>query len=382
MFDIILQVLAYSKLLITFSLFTYIYKYFYDSCSEKKVIKSKNEKPKKVIKTRIGLALTYFFLLTSLYFSLTWYIFLTLLLAIFTVIITLSHKFEPSTLDLLKKYDSHPITKKIWYFYSLIMNIIFKIMGPCHRVLENKINKNKEKIKNGLMSQASKMNFNGLNMGFLGSLSTFSDNTGNSVIDVNSNNKKKINSNKKDMVDEFNKLEHFFKNKNDKIIKLNSKSQDQTSELNKYILEDYKTKSIKLKNYEKQNAKIIINDSINDFNNIGVNNNFAAISDIEEPLDIILLNKQKTINKKEQDNNSNNNSNNNNNINNNNSNSNSNGNIEDFYNKMKTIEKKVNKNTVIIADDDLSSFINKTEMFNQENNYDIDSDDITSNNMS
>jgi hypothetical protein len=361
MFDIILQVLAYSKILITFSLFTYIYKYFYDSCSEKKVIKSKDEKPKKVIKTRIGLALTYFFLLTLLYFSITWYIFLTLLLAIFTVIITLSHKFEPSTLDILKKYDSHPITKKIWYFYSLFMNIIFKIMGPCHRVLENKINKNKDKIKNGLVDQVSKMNFNGLNMGFLGSLSTFSDNT---VIDVNSNNKKIINSNKKDMGNEFNKLEKFFQNKKDKIIKLNSKTQEQTSELNKYILEDSKTKSIKLKNYEKQNAKIIIDDSINDFNNSAANNNFAVISDIEEPLDIILLNKQKTLNKhesvkeKEKEN------------------------VEDFYNKMKIIEKKVNKSTVVVADDDLSSFINKTEMFVQENNYEVDSDDITSNNRS
>jgi C4-type Zn-finger protein len=241
------------------------------------------------------------------------------------------------------------------------MNIIFKIMGPCHRVLENKINKNKDKIKNGLVDQVSKMNFNGLNMGFLGSLSTFSDNT---VIDVNSNNKKIINSNKKDMGNEFNKLEKFFQNKKDKIIKLNSKTQEQTSELNKYILEDSKTKSIKLKNYEKQNAKIIIDDSINDFNNSAANNNFAVISDIEEPLDIILLNKQKTLNKhesvkeKEKEN------------------------VEDFYNKMKIIEKKVNKSTVVVADDDLSSFINKTEMFVQENNYEVDSDDITSNNRS
>ena len=132
MFDIIIQVLAYAKLLIAFSLFTYIYKYFYDSCSEKKVIKSKDNKPKKVIKTRIGLSFIYLVLLILLYFSLSWYIIFTLLMAIFIIIITLSHKFEPDRLDLIKKYDSSPIIKNIWYIYSIIMNVVFKIMGPCH----------------------------------------------------------------------------------------------------------------------------------------------------------------------------------------------------------------------------------------------------------
>ena len=375
MFNIILQVLAYAKILITFSLFTYIYKYFYDNCNEKKVIKSKDEKPKKVIKTRIGLSLMYLVLLILLYFSLTWYIFLTLLLAIFTIVITLTHKFEPSTLDILKKYDSHPITKKIWYFYSLIMNIIFKIMGPCHRVLEIKINKNKEIIKNSLIGQVSKMNFNGLNMGFLGSLSTFTDDTKNTTKATNT--KSKINSNKKVMVNDFNKIESFFKEKNDKSIKLNSKTQEQTSELNKYILEDSETKAPKsaVDNNNKQNAKIMFDDSINDFNSM-TNNKFAVISDIEEPLDTILLNKQKSANNKTTNNKT---------INNKPINNNEaeipDTNIEDFLTKMKTIEKKVNKTTIITTDDDLSSFISKTDIFLQDNDNNSNSEDNSSSGM-
>jgi hypothetical protein len=364
MFNIILQVLAYAKILITFSLFTYIYKYFYDNCNEKKVIKSKDEKPKKVIKTRIGLSLMYLILLILLYFSITWYIFLTLLLATFTIVITLTHKFEPSTLDILKKYDSHPITKKIWYFYSLIMNIIFKIMGPCHRVLENKINKNKEIIKNGLIGQVSKMNFNGLNMGFLGSLSTFTDDTKNTTNTTNT--KSKINSNKKVMVNDFNKIESFFKEKNDKSIKLNSNTQEQTSELNKYILENSQTKTLKsdVNTNNKHNAKIMFDDSINDFNNASINDKFAVISDIEEPLDTILLNKQKSGNNKTSNNKT---------INNNEAEI-QDTNIEDFLTKMKTIEKKVNKTTIITTDDDLSSFISKTDIFLQDNDNNSNSD--------
>ena len=40
MLDIIFQILGYTKTLFIFSFFTYIYKYFYDSCNEKKIIKS------------------------------------------------------------------------------------------------------------------------------------------------------------------------------------------------------------------------------------------------------------------------------------------------------------------------------------------------------
>jgi hypothetical protein len=360
MFDIIIQVLGYAKILITFSLFTYIYKYFYDSCSEKKIIKSKNEKPKKVIKTRIGLSFLYLALLTLLYFSLTWYIFFTLLLGTFTIAITLTHKFEPSTLDMFKKYDSHPIIKKIWYFYSLVMNIIFKIMGPCHRVLENKINKNKEKIKNGVVEQVGKMNFGGLGMGVLGSLGSMSDFTG-------SGSKTKNNSNKKVMVSDYNNLESFFKSQNDKADKANSKNQEPTSELNKYILSESKTKTTKSSNNEKSNAKIMLLDAINSFQNDSSINDLT-VTDIEEPLDTILLNKKTSGAKKNYINNEA-------------------DNVVDFLNKMKNIEKKVNKTTIKSDDDELSSFVNKNEIFDhnndQQHSYGSDSssnsdDDTTS----
>lgn len=142
MISYFLQILSLFKTFFIFGILSYIYKKLYMSCTEKKVIKTKDGKMKKVIKTKIGLSLLYLVLLVTLYFILTWYVIFSLLL-IFSMLLLLSaHKFEPSMLDILKKYDSHPVTKKIWFFYSLVVNLIFRIMTPFHTFLENKIKKN------------------------------------------------------------------------------------------------------------------------------------------------------------------------------------------------------------------------------------------------
>ena len=141
MLDIVFKILGYTKTLFIFSFFTYIYKYFYDSCNEKKIIKSKKEKPKKVVKSRIVLSFLYLIILTFLYFSLNWYIILTLFLTLLISGILFLHKFDPKTIDILKQYDSLPILKKVWFVYSKIMTIIFNLFSPCHRIIDNKINK-------------------------------------------------------------------------------------------------------------------------------------------------------------------------------------------------------------------------------------------------
>ena len=225
-------------------------------------------------------------------------------------------------------------------------------MGPCHRVLENKINKNKQVIKNGVIGQITKMNFGGLGLGAFGNLGVLSDFTGNSS-------KTKINSNKKVMVNDFNNLESFFKNQNDKTNKLNAKTQEPTSELNKYILEESKNSSNKSNN-NKSNAKMMIIDDFDfDFNVNNTTNNDLNITDIEEPLDTILLNNKtsnsnvKIVCKND---------------------TSGNDNIEDFLNKMKNIEKKVKKITIVSDEDDLSSFVNKNAIFDQNNKSESESE--------
>lgn len=207
MFSLIFQILNFFKLLINFSIFSYVYKYFYESCSEKKIIKSKDNKSKKVIKTKIGLSFLYLVLLTILYFLLTWYVILTLTLLILTFGVLLAHKFEPSVLDIFKKYDSTPILKKIWYFYSSVVNLVLKIMSPIHAFFENKFCKCKQFTKNMFFEQLTKKDFNPFNSlfdsGIINNFSLFNNVQKNNKIETNKN-----------AIDDFKKMNDLLNNLN------------------------------------------------------------------------------------------------------------------------------------------------------------------------
>ena len=268
MFGFIFQILTFFKLFLTFSIFSFIYKYLYTSCSEKKVIKSKDERPKKVIKTRIGLSFVYLALLTTLYFSLTWYVLFTLVLMISTLIILLTHKFDSSTLDIFKKYDSYPIVKKFWYFYSFIVNIIFKLMGPIHTFLENIINKNKQLIYDIFFDRLAKKDFNPLDSFF---------NTGimeNLFLSNNTNDTNEINLTK-NITDNFERMTDSFKKsvKNDKL------NDNMTiSNSTKKIIEDNDKIVNKLDKFE-------ITDNIQDF-----------LTNIEQKMKIVTNTPNNTVN--------------------------------------------------------------------------------------
>lgn len=159
MIDIIITFLSYAKLLITFSFFTYVYKYFYDSCSEKKIIKSKNGNLKKVVKIRTSLSIIYLFLFSLFFYLLNFYVIITLVFAILLLGIILVHKFEPSVLNILKKYDTSPVLIKCWSIFSLIFNTIFKILGPLHRLIDIKIKKLKDIVKNKVLAHYTNIDF-------------------------------------------------------------------------------------------------------------------------------------------------------------------------------------------------------------------------------
>ena len=85
MLDFVFEIFWYFRVFTGFCLFTYIYKYFFEICNEKKTIKEKNNKEKKVIKSRITISLLYLTLTIILYFTLT----LRILIAIITILIML-----------------------------------------------------------------------------------------------------------------------------------------------------------------------------------------------------------------------------------------------------------------------------------------------------
>ena len=129
-----------------FTLTSYVYKNLYVNCHEKTTIKTDDDTTKKVVKIRTGLSLIYLGLLSILYFLLTWYVLITLLIFVSLMGIFVAHKLEPSILDVLKKYDTHPLMKRFWQYYSVIVNIMLKIMSPLHKIIENQIIKKKDKV--------------------------------------------------------------------------------------------------------------------------------------------------------------------------------------------------------------------------------------------
>lgn len=319
MINIIFQFLALTRILFTFSLFTYIYKYFYDSCNEKKVIKIKKDKPKKVIKTRIGLSFIYFIILILLYFSLNWYVFISFMLSVLITIVMIAHKFDPVSINLLKKYDSLPIVKRVWFFYSRTMNLIFKIFSPFHRIIENKINNNKKFIKEILFGQMGKINLDNN----IGLFNAFSELSASKTVKSNKNIFDSIETfflnNKSDKSEKIIKSDKSDKNdKNNKSDKSDkNKTTGQTSDSNKNITDR-----------EKSNAKIIIDD-------------IDSITEFEEPLDSVLLKKNKTSNKENDD-------------------------INEFISKIKSYKNKVNKSKIVMIDSDNTATIKSKDDINNE----------------
>ena len=152
MFELIINLFSYTKLFFSLCFFTYLYKCFYDVCNEKKLIKVKNEKSKKVIKIRNTMSFIYFFMVGLLYIVLDWFSIFSIFLILTMTFLVLMQKFNKSFTNGTKKLDSKPIVQKTWYVFSVIINCVFKIFSPCHRVMDRKINKNKELLKNTLMN--------------------------------------------------------------------------------------------------------------------------------------------------------------------------------------------------------------------------------------
>lgn len=152
MFELIINLFSYTKLFFSLCFFTYLYKCFYDVCNEKKLIKVKNEKSKRVIKIRNTMSFIYFFLVGFLYIVLDWFSIFSIFLILAMTFLVLMQKFNKSFTDGTKNLDSKPIVQKTWYVFSIIINFVFKIFSPCHRVMDRKINKNKELLKSTLIN--------------------------------------------------------------------------------------------------------------------------------------------------------------------------------------------------------------------------------------
>jgi len=196
MFELIIYLFSYTKLLFSLCLFTYLYKFFYDICNEKKLIKVKNEKPKKVIKIRNTMSFIYFFMIGLLYIVLDWFSIFSIFLILGITFLTLMQKFDKNFTNGTKKFDNIPIVQKTWNVFSVIITFVFKIFSPCHRIMDRKINKNKEFLKNTLMN------------GFFNNMTNFDISNVINSVDIPNNQLTDIHK------ENFNQIDEFLKNIN------------------------------------------------------------------------------------------------------------------------------------------------------------------------
>jgi len=154
MFNYLITFSQYIKLFCNISLFSYIYKYFFDHCNDKIQITTKNKK-KNAIKSKITLSLIYFTLLTVIYFTISLRFFITILCAFGLSSLLLLDKFDPTSIEILTKYDNHKTLRLGWKVFYTFINLIFMCLEPLHKQMTNKLKHYYKKAKKFIMNKLS-----------------------------------------------------------------------------------------------------------------------------------------------------------------------------------------------------------------------------------
>ncbi len=155
MIDYLIMFYNYFKFFLAISLFSYIYKICFDSCNEKVNIKTKHNKNKQTIKSRIGLSIIYLFLLVLLYNTITLRVVLTLFCSIALGLVYGLDKFDRETLEIFSAYDKNKAVRYAWKIIYSLVSIFFVVLTPVHNSISETVNKTYDDI-----SKKTKSKFN------------------------------------------------------------------------------------------------------------------------------------------------------------------------------------------------------------------------------
>ncbi len=140
MLDYLILFYNYFKLFLGISLFSYIYKICFDSCNEKVNIKTKHNKTKQTIKSRIGLSVLYLFLIVLLYNTLTIRVVLTIFCTLALGIVYALDKFDREVLEIFNCYDKVKFVRYAWKVFYSIISICFVFLTPVHNSIADSVN--------------------------------------------------------------------------------------------------------------------------------------------------------------------------------------------------------------------------------------------------
>lgn len=165
MFNSLYTYYGYSKLFMSSILFFYIYKFIFDKCNERILIKDKDSSKKKyVIKSKIILSLIYFTILLSIYLLLSFRVVITFILIVSLISLLTVDKLSKESLDFINVYDKNKSLRIVWKVFYTVINIIFMALYPIHKEFGKQINKNysnyKDKLSTTILNENSSVDIN------------------------------------------------------------------------------------------------------------------------------------------------------------------------------------------------------------------------------
>jgi hypothetical protein len=209
-------------------LFFYIYKFIFDKCNERILIKDKDSSKKKyVIKSKIILSLIYFTILLSIYLLLSLRVIITFILIVSLISLLTVDKLSKESLDFINVYDKNKSLRIVWKVFYTVINIIFMGLYPIHKEFGKQINKNYSKYKDNLSTTILNENSSvDINFGnFFNLFNNFDISQTSNYFKIKENNK--INLEKVTDNDQKNNIKVM---KNKKIKKKNIRNKDKTIE--------------------------------------------------------------------------------------------------------------------------------------------------------
>jgi hypothetical protein len=185
MLNLILSVYDYTATFFSIVLLSYIFRFFFSNCIINNTI-IRDNKFKTVSSLKFGLASSYLFIITTLYYTLSVQTLLSFLALM--LLFSLWSSESSNIIKTLSKYDNHESIKPLSIFMFRSINSIMKVLTPIHLLIDYNV---KKAITN-LLSVINKRIMSGNDLNNILNMLSQINNTKiikNTVIDSDSNDK-------------------------------------------------------------------------------------------------------------------------------------------------------------------------------------------------
>jgi len=138
MLNLIYSIYDYSSSIFSIIFLTYIFRFFFHNCIINNTL-IKDNKFKTVSKLKFGLAMSYLFIITTLYYTFSFQTIMSFLALL--LLFSLWTSESSNVIKILSKYDNHDSVKPVSIFIFRSCNTIMKVLTPIHILIDFNIKK-------------------------------------------------------------------------------------------------------------------------------------------------------------------------------------------------------------------------------------------------